>query len=413
MDANTQLDLFGCIEQVYTRRPNEAISNQELYRLVGEAASIDPADLERRSPVGAAGALHNTLHRTIRWQQQSLKGMGVIERVEGARGVWQLTEKARKGLNTVKAGVTLLGFSTDLGMALWGTSPDALGGLDEPVELVLTSPPYPLQQPRAYGNPPAHAFADFICAVLEPIVDKLSQSGSVLLNLSNDIFLPGSPGRSTYLERATIAIEDRLGLTLMDRIIWENRSKAPGPLQWASKTRQQLNVAWEPCLWFAKSPTHCKADNRRVLQPHTERQLRLIQNGGETRITSYGDDAYRLRRGSFSEMTAGSIPKNVLQIGHACRYGREQRKRVAELGLPQHGAGWPFALADFFIRFLTEEHDLVVDPFAGRGMTGFAAEKNGRRWVCVESVLQYLRGGAEMLSAARGYWINPALEAVA
>ena len=404
-----QLDLFAHVEQAYKTRPDQPISNQQLYRLVGEAAGVAPEDLGHRSPVGADGALHSTAHRAIRWQQQNLKAMGVIERVEGSRGLWQLTEKARKGLNTIKPGITLLGFSTHLGLALWGSSPDALDGLEAPVELVLTSAPYPLQQPRAYGNPPAHAFTDFICAVLEPIVAKLSRSGSLVLNLSNDVFLAASPGRSTYLERAIIAIEDRLGLTLMDRVIWENRSKAPGPMQWASRTRQQLNVAWEPCLWFAVSPRHCKADNRRVLQPHSERQLKLIERGGESRATSYGDNAYRLRHGSFGRETAGAIPKNVLQIGHACRRGREHRRHLAELGLPQHGAGWPFAVPDFFIRFLTEPGDLVVDPFGGRMMTGRAAEENGRRWICVESVLEYVRGAAELFASARGFWLNPAL----
>lgn len=133
---------------------------------------------------------------------------------------------------------------------------------------------------------------------------------------------------------------------------------------------------------------------------------------GEARSASYGDDAYRIRPGSFGEETAGSIPKNVLQIGHACRVGREHRRQLAELGLPQHGAGWPYAVPDFFIRFLTQPGDLVVDPFGGRMMTGRTAEDNGRRWVCVEAVLQYLRGAAELFRSARGFWINPALEAV-
>jgi len=408
--SNLQMDLFAHVEQAYKACPDKPLSNQQLYRLVGEAAGIDPDVLGQRRPVGAAGALHSTTHRAIRWQQQNLKAMGVIERVEGGRGLWQLTDKARKGLNTIKPGITLLGFSTSLGLALWGTSPDALAGIEEPIELVLTSAPYPLRQPRAYGNPTASAFADFISGVLEPLVPKLSKTGSLVLNLSNDIFLANSPGRSTYLERAIIAIEDRLGLTLMDRVIWENRSKAPGPIQWASRTRQQLNVCWEPCLWFAVSPLDCKADNRRVLQPHSERHQKLIERGGEARVTSYGDNAYRLRHGSFSRQTAGAIPKNVLQIGHVCRRGQEHRKRIADLGLPQHGAGWPFAVPDFFIRFLTEPGDLVIDPFGGRMMTGRAAEENGRRWICVESVLQYVRGAAELFAQARDFWLNPALK---
>ncbi|WP_150787213.1 hypothetical protein [Pseudomonas fluorescens] len=41
--------------------------------------------------------------------------------------------------------------------------------------------------------------------------------------------------------------------------------------------------------------------------------------------------------------------------------------------LSLHGASQSLSIADFLIRFLSEEQDLVVDPFSGRQM-GLAAE---------------------------------------
>jgi site-specific DNA-methyltransferase (cytosine-N4-specific) len=41
-------------------------------------------------------------------------------------------------------------------------------------------------------------------------------------------------------------------------------------------------------------------------------------------------------------------------------------------------------LAEFFIRFLTDENDIKLDPFAGSNTTGFAAEKLRRRWLAIE-----------------------------
>ena len=38
----------------------------------------------------------------------------------------------------------------------------------------------------------------------------------------------------------------------------------------------------------------------------------------------------------------------------------------------------------FFIKFLTEPNDLVVDIFSGSNTTGFAAESLERRWLSVE-----------------------------
>jgi len=52
-------------------------------------------------------------------------------------------------------------------------------------------------------------------------------------------------------------------------------------------------------------------------------------------------------------------------------------------------------LAIFLIRFLTEEGDLVVDPFAGSLTTGVGAEQTNRRWLLTECMWEYLRGGGE------------------
>lgn len=53
-----------------------------------------------------------------------------------------------------------------------------------------------------------------------------------------------------------------------------------------------------------------------MLEPHTERHLKLMSQGGENREAVYGDGAYRIRKGSFGNVTAGRIPRNILQAGH-------------------------------------------------------------------------------------------------
>ncbi len=49
-------------------------------------------------------------------------------------------------------------------------------------------------------------------------------------------------------------------------------------------------------------------------------------------------------------------------------------------------------LPDFFIKFLTDQNDVVLDPFAGSNVTGEAAEKNGRNWLAFELKEEYLEG---------------------
>ncbi len=57
-----------------------------------------------------------------------------------------------------------------------------------------------------------------------------------------------------------------------------------------------------------------------------------------------------------------------------------------------HPARFPHGLPEFFIRFLTDPGDLVVDPFAGSNVTGEVAERLERRWLAFEIVEEYLEG---------------------
>jgi DNA modification methylase len=65
-------------------------------------------------------------------------------------------------------------------------------------------------------------------------------------------------------------------------------------------------------------------------------------------------------------------------------------KRCEEMGLKVHAARFPAALPEFFLKMLTEESDLVIDPFAGSNTTGVVAESLRRRWIAIERVPEYL-----------------------
>jgi DNA modification methylase len=404
-----QMDLFDYVAKAYGSTAEGVLENERLYHTVAAQAGIPEEVLEAKVAIGKSGQEHSPLKRAIRWQQQNLKRLGLIERVEDVRGLWQLTKEGRHRLRRAADKVSLLAFSTSLGVAIWGDCRQIFSRLDEPIHLVITSPPYPLAKPRAYGNPKESEYVDFICGALEPVVANLVAGGSLCLNISNDIFEQGSPARSLYQERLVLALHDRLGLFLIDRLIWHNGSKAPGPVQWASLKRVQLNVAYEPVLWFSNDPHKVRSDNRRVLEPHTERQQRLIAAGGCQEEATYADGAYRRRKGSYGNETPGRIPRNVLSFGHSCPDNKEYRQDCERLGLPPHGAVFPATLPNFLIRFLTEPGDLVADPFGGKITTGRQAEELGRRWISTEWIYEYIRGAADRFRNYEGFWLNPAL----
>jgi DNA modification methylase len=63
-----------------------------------------------------------------------------------------------------------------------------------------------------------------------------------------------------------------------------------------------------------------------------------------------------------------------------------------------HPAVFPLGLPEFFIRLMTEEGDVVLDPFMGSGTTALVARGLGRRYVGVELSEDYLWASAERLA---------------
>ncbi|MFK4706246.1 hypothetical protein ABIC83_003085 [Roseateles asaccharophilus] len=177
----------------------------------------------------------------------------------------------------------------------------------------------------------------------------------------------------------------------MDDIPWPS-NKIPTPYQWSSRKRMQLASGYEPVIVFCNDPLKSFADNRRVLQPHSEAHKKLMASGGERRARVNSDGAYRLRAGAYSKETPGRIPKNVLNFGTTCPDNRRMRKLAKAAGYPLHGASMPLTLALFLVAFLSRPGDMVVDPFGGTQTTAKAAELLGRLWQTSEIYAEYLLG---------------------
>jgi len=155
-----QIDLFSNVLHSYAGSSNSPLTNSALYTQVADRAGINPEEFDERVPVGVSGQRHSLLKRKVRWHQMTMKAAGILEHVE--RGVWRLTTPATKELNQINSGVSLVGFSTDLGVAILGSCDTVFSKIDAPVVLVLTSPPYPLAKPRAYGNVSEASYVDWI-----------------------------------------------------------------------------------------------------------------------------------------------------------------------------------------------------------------------------------------------------------
>ena len=86
-----------------------------------------------------------------------------------------------------------------------------------------------------------------------------------------------------------------------------------------------------------------------------------------------------------------ALPGSLLKFSGTA-WDAKYREYCRLHNLEPHPARMRIDLAAFFIQFLTEPRDLVLDPFAGSNSTGAAAEALGRNWLSVEANSGYAEG---------------------
>jgi site-specific DNA-methyltransferase (cytosine-N4-specific) len=275
-------------------------------------------------------------------------------------------------------------YRTHLGTAWVGDALEVLAGLPEKsVSLVLTSPPFALRRQKAYGNVAADEYIRWFWPFAQQIHRVLRDDGSFVLELGG----AWNPGRPT---RSTLPYELLLRLTalfhLAQEFYWFNPSKLPTPAEWVTIHRNRVKDAVNHIWWLSKTE-HPHADNRRVLKPYSRSMLRLLRDGykPELRPSQHSISPY------FRKDNGGAIPPNILIVPNT-RSRDDYFLRCREHGLPIHPARFPRELPEFFIKFLTTEGQLVVDPFAGSNMTGWVAQTLGRRWLSIEINPDYVAG---------------------
>src|ERR1035441_6217241 len=64
---------------------------------------------------------------------------------------------------------------------------------------------------------------------------------------------------------------------------------------------------------------------------------------------------------------------------------------LTQRGLKVHPARFPVHLPEWFMKFLTDPGDVVLDIFGGSMTTGWAAERLDRRWLGFELEDEYVQ----------------------
>lgn len=285
-------------------------------------------------------------------------------------------------------------YVTGFGAAYLGDSRDLLAKLpDSSVNLVFTSPPYALHFKKAYGNVSKADYVEWFLTFAKEIHRVLTDDGSFVLNIGGS-YNPKTPTRSLYHFKLLIALVEEIGFHLAQECFWHNPAKLPMPAEWVTVRRVRIKDSVEYVWWFSKTPFP-KADNRKVLRPYSADMIRLAKNGVRATVRPSGHNI----KASFDKIAnGGSIPSNVVEdrvANDMLVLGNNSANdtytmRCKEAGIKIHPARFPASLPEFFVKMLTDEEDVVVDPFAGSNTAGSVAERLGRRWLAMELIEEYL-----------------------
>ncbi|OPY49351.1 MAG: Modification methylase MjaV [Methanosaeta sp. PtaU1.Bin112] len=262
----------------------------------------------------------------------------------------------------------------------------------ESIDLIVTSPPFALLRQKKYGNEKQDDYVQWLSAFGKEAIRVLKPKGSFVLDIGG-AYQRNRPVRSLYNFRVLLDFCDNIGYRLAQEFFWYNPSKLPSPIEWVNKRKIRVKDAVNTVWWFSKTD-YPKADVTKVLTPYSARMKTLLRNPEKFYKPKERPSGHDISKG-FDKDNNGAIPPNLLQISNADSNSHYLRT-CKNLEKPAHPARFPQALPDFFIRFLTDPEDIVLDIFSGSNTTGYAAEQLGRRWIGIEANIAYA-----VLSAVR------------
>jgi site-specific DNA-methyltransferase (cytosine-N4-specific) len=277
-------------------------------------------------------------------------------------------------------------YKTELGAAYLGNSLDLLPLTEtESINLIVTSPPFALKRKKEYGNVDANEYVDWFLPFAKEFWRILRPDGSFVVDIGGS-WTPGLPTKTLYNFELLIRLCRDVGFHLAEDFYWLNPAKLPSPAEWVNVRRMRVKDAIDPVWWLSKTPFP-KANNRNVLKPYSKSMEDLLEKGYKAKLRPSGHDIST----KFGNNRGGAIPPNLLTIANT-ESNSYYLRACREAGFKPHPARYPLALPQFFVKFLTDKNDTVLDPFCGSNITGECCEQLGRHWLAFELSEEYLEG---------------------
>lgn len=241
---------------------------------------------------------------------------------------------------------------------------------DEFINLIFTSPPYANMKKYVGGYEMVHPddYPEWFMKFIPEFYRVLAKDGSFLLNIA-DMSIGGF--RHPYVFKLILKILEQSDFKFYDLIIWDKKKFLPN--------RQRLGSRYEYIFWFCK--------NKKIKFYIDRMRVKYKENS----LKRYKYKIYRTfdripknekniddKKRHVKPSEKGALPSNLIEI---C----SETRKIAE----NHFAVFPERLPSYFINGLTDENDVVLDPFCGTGTTLVAAKKLNRRYIGFDISKEY------------------------
>ncbi len=231
---------------------------------------------------------------------------------------------------------------------------------EEPIfDLVVTSPPYNIGKEYEHQLP-LDQYIKWQKRIIKKCVLRLKDTGSICWEVGNYV----ENGAIVPLDIELAPVFKKLGLKLRNRIVWHFGHGLH------SKTR--FSGRYEVILWYTKSDNYTfNLDDVRIPSKYPGKRS---YKGGN--------------KGRLSGNPKGKNPEDVWEIPNV--KGNHVEKTL-------HPCQFPVGLIERLVLSMTNEGDLVFDPFSGVASSGVAALLHSRHFWGCEIKEDYINIGKERL----------------
>lgn len=247
------------------------------------------------------------------------------------------------------------------------------------IRLIITSPPYNIG--KEYETTTSLAeYLENLRPIIAEMYRVLADNGSICWEVGN--YLDDKTKEIYPLDIYFYRLFKEFSLQLRNRIIWH--------FGHGLQCENRFSGRYETILWFSKGEEY-------------------IFNLDDVRIPSKypGKKAYKgARKGQLSGNPKGKNPEDVWQAtverlydDWDCKIWDIPNVNSNHVEKTKHPCQFPVELVERCVLALTDENDIVYDPFAGVGSSLIAALKNNRKAYGTELMQDYIDIGIERIGS--------------